>query len=83
MDRQSWLQARRRGRPGNGVEILVHQDITSYAAGLRNQVLKVIGTGVSFVRSAYSRFGNFGVNQAAIAELQSSSVAYQFEYFSA
>jgi hypothetical protein len=62
-------------------EILVHQDIISYAGGLRAKVLKVIGSGVSVVGSAYSGFGSFGVNQAAIAELQSNSVVYQFEYF--
>jgi hypothetical protein len=62
-------------------ELLVHEDIISYAGGLRAKVLKVIDTGVSVVSSAYSVFGSFGVNQAAIAELQSNSVAYQFEYF--
>jgi len=62
-------------------EILIHQDIVSYAEGLRQKVLAVTSEGVLVVSSAYKEFGNFAVNQGALAELQGNSLAYNFEYF--
>ena len=62
-------------------ELLMHQDITSYATGLRKKVLDVIGAGASVVNEAYRDFKDFAPNQAALAELQSNSVAYEFESF--
>jgi hypothetical protein len=62
-------------------ETLIHQDIESYCRGLRAKVLKVIDAGVSVLLEMYIRFADFGLNQAAMAELQSNSLAYDFEYF--
>jgi len=62
-------------------EILIHQDIIAYVKGLRQKVLTVISEGVLVVSSAYKDFANFGVNQGALAELQSNSLMYDFEYF--
>ena len=62
-------------------ETLIHQDIESYARGLRGKVLKVVGAGVSVLSEMYVRFADFGLNQAAMAELQANSRSYSFEYF--
>jgi len=60
---------------------LMHQDIISFAQGLRSKVREVIGAGVLVLTEAYLRFADFEPNQAALAQLQSSSKSYGFEYF--
>jgi hypothetical protein len=62
-------------------ELLIHQDIVTYAEGLRQKVLAVVSEGVLVVSSAYKDFANFGVNQGALAELQGNTVTYDFEHF--
>jgi hypothetical protein len=60
---------------------LVHQDIVTYAQGLRAKVLDVVQAGVSVLIETYEQFKGFAVNQAALAELQGSSETYDFERF--
>ena len=62
---------------------LVHEDILSYASGLRSKVTGVISVALQVLDSAYQRFGDFPVNAAAFAELEGSAEAYAFEHFGA
>ena len=62
-------------------ESLMHQDMISFAQGLRSKVRKVIGAGVAVLTRAYLDFADFEPNQAALAELQGNSKTYGFEYF--
>jgi hypothetical protein len=62
-------------------ETLIHQDIESYCSGLRAKVLKVVDAGVSVLSEMYIHFSYFGLNQAAMAELQANSLSYKFEHF--
>jgi hypothetical protein len=62
-------------------ETLIHQDIGSYCSGLRVKVMKVVGAGVSVLSEMYIRFSDFGLNQAAMSELQANSLSYRFEHF--
>lgn len=61
---------------------LVHQDIVSYASGLRRKVTKVISVVLEILDSAYMQFRDFPLNAAALAELQGSAEGYAFEHFS-
>ena len=67
--------------PKHFTETLVHQDIVTYAQGLRARVRKVIHAGIEVLLKTYVLVENFGLNQAALAELQGNSEAYNFEYF--
>lgn len=60
---------------------LVHEDIVSYASGLRGKVTEVIATALEVVDSSYVRFGDFPLNVAALAELEGSAESYAFEHF--
>lgn len=60
---------------------LMHQDIISFAQGLRSKVREVVGAGVSVLTQAYLAFADFEPNQAALAQLQSNSKSYDFEHF--
>lgn len=62
-------------------ETLIHEDVVSYAQGLRRKVSAVVGATVGVIIQAYDEFQGFPLNQAALAELQGSSEAYAFEYF--
>jgi len=62
-------------------ETLMHQDIISFAQGLRSKVRDVIGGGVAVLTRAYLDFADFEPNQAALAQLQANSKSYGFEYF--
>jgi hypothetical protein len=62
-------------------ETLVHQDIVTYAQGHRAKVRKVIHAGIEVLLKTYVLVENFGLNQAALAELQGNSESYNFEYF--
>jgi hypothetical protein len=59
----------------------MHQDIISFAPGLRSRVRDVIGAGVAVLTRAYLAFADFEPNQEALAELNSNSRSYGFEYF--
>jgi len=61
---------------------LMHEDIASYASGLRRKVTAVISAVLEILDSAYVRFSEFPLNTAALAELQGSSESYAFEHFS-
>lgn len=62
-------------------ETLVHQDVITYAQGLRAKVLKVVHAGVSVLVETYEQFRGFSLNQAALVELERSSEMYDFECF--
>ena len=62
---------------------LVHEDILSYASGLRSKVTGVISATLQVLDSAYQRVGDFPVDAAALAELEGSAEAYAFEHFGA
>jgi hypothetical protein len=62
-------------------DALVHQDIVTYAHGLRAKVRRVIHAGIDVLLKTYVIVENFGLNQAALAELHGNSEAYKFEYF--
>ncbi len=62
-------------------EALVHQDVITYAQGLRAKVLEVVHAGVSVLIETYEQFKGFSLNQGALEELQRSSKTYDFEYF--
>jgi len=44
-------------------------------------VKEVIRTALVVLEESYTQFKNFATNEAALAELQSNSEAYKFEYF--
>jgi hypothetical protein len=62
-------------------ETLIHQDVLTYAEGLRLKVNDVVRAGISVLASTYIHVQDFEPNQNALAELQGSSEAYAFEYF--
>jgi hypothetical protein len=62
-------------------ESLIHEDIESYASGVRAKVQDVIRAGLASLSDTYSQFRDFRTNRAALAELEASSESYQFEYF--
>ncbi len=62
-------------------ETLVHQDVITYAQGLRAKVLEVVHAGVSVLVETYEQFKGFSLNQAALVELERSSERYDFECF--
>jgi hypothetical protein len=59
-------------------DTLVHQDIVSYAPGLRAKVRNVIQAGVSVLSETYRLAENLAPNKAALSELQVNSEAYNF-----
>lgn len=61
---------------------LVHQDIVSYASGLRHKVTALIAAALEVLDSAYLAFENFPLNTAALAELDGSAETHAFERFS-
>jgi len=60
---------------------LVHEDIVSYASGLRAKLTDVIAAALEVLDSAYVQFRDFPPNAAALAELEGSSAGYAFEHF--
>ena len=62
-------------------QTLIHQDIVSYAEGLLAKVKDVVEAVTVVVNEAFGQFKDFPVNQSALAELEGSSEAYEFEYF--
>ncbi len=60
---------------------LVHEDIVSYASGLRRKVTEVIAAALELLDAAYVQFADFNLNTAALAELEGSTESYAFEYF--
>ena len=62
---------------------LVHDDILSYASGLRGKVTGVVSAATQVLDNAYRTFETFPVNAAALAELEGSAEAYAFEHFGA
>lgn len=60
---------------------LVHEDIVTYASGLRRKVTEVVSVVLEILDSAYAQFRDFPLNTAALAELQGSAEIYAFEHF--
>lgn len=60
---------------------LMHEDIVSYASGLRRKATDVISAVLEQLDSAYVAFREFPLNAAALAELQGSAESYAFEHF--
>jgi hypothetical protein len=60
---------------------LMHEDIVSYASGLRRKATEVISAVLEVLDSAYLQFRGFPLNTAALAELQGSAESYAFEHF--
>lgn len=63
------------------LETLMHQDVVTYAIGLRAKVLQLVQAGVSELAETYRQFQNFPLNTTALAELQGNSESYRFERF--
>jgi hypothetical protein len=61
--------------------LLIGQDILSFTDGLHKKVMEVIQAAISEVLSMYRAFENFETNQAAIRELDRSTVTFRFENF--
>ena len=62
-------------------ETLMHQDMETYAIGLRAKVREVIRAGIYVLTETYVHVQDFDPNQTALAELQGNSEAYAFEHF--
>jgi hypothetical protein len=62
-------------------DLLIHQDILSFAHGLHKKVIAVVRTAISEVLSMYRAFENFDTNAAAIVELNENSVTFKFDGF--
>jgi len=62
-------------------ETLIHQDVITYAQGLRRKVYEVADVGIGALSNTWEVVRDFEQNQAALAELQGSSESYRFEYF--
>lgn len=60
---------------------LMHEDIVSYASGLRLKVTEVVSAVLEILDSAFVQFRDFPLNAAAVAELQGSAESYAFEHF--
>ena len=61
-------------------DLLINQDMMSFAVGLHKKVVKVVEAAVREVLNMYQDFANFDTNKAAIAELDGYP-AYKFENF--
>ena len=59
----------------------MHQDVVSYASGLRTKVTAVVQAGVKELAKTYNQFQDFPLNTTALAELQGNSENYSFERF--
>src|SRR5439155_14999777 len=62
-------------------ETLIHQDVLTYAQGLRMKARDVVRAGINALANTYIHVQDFEVNQNALAELQGNSEAYAFEHF--
>ena len=60
---------------------LIHEDYISFAEGLNAEVRRVVGAASGILHAAFTMFGGFVLNEAALAELKNNSRAYSFEYF--
>ncbi len=62
-------------------ETLINQDLLTFTRCLHGKVKGVVSAGASVANRMYAAFESFAVNQAALAELERNSEAYEFEYF--
>lgn len=62
-------------------DLLMHQDILTFAGGLRAKVMDVAEAALSEILDMYRAFRTFDTNRDALAELERNSVTYKFEHF--
>ncbi|PYT64082.1 MAG: hypothetical protein DMG35_01605 [Acidobacteria bacterium] len=62
-------------------ETLINQDILTFTRCLHGKVKEIVSVCARVANTMYAAFENFAVNQTALAELERSSEAYEFEYF--
>jgi hypothetical protein len=62
-------------------EILMHQDMISFAKRLRLRVLSIVDETCKILAAAYVQFKSLPVNESALRELNLSSESYSFEFF--
>jgi hypothetical protein len=62
-------------------ETLIHQDIETYALGLRSKVRDVVQAGITVLAGSYEKMQDFAPNATALAELEGNSESYAFERF--
>ena len=62
-------------------EGFIHQDIISFAAGLRTKVTQLVNAGVSVLNEAFEQLKNIPLNQAALDQLEKNSEKHAFEHF--
>lgn len=60
---------------------LMHEDIASYASGVRGKATEVISAVLEVLDFAYLHFRSFPANTAALAELQGSAEGFDFKHF--
>jgi hypothetical protein len=60
---------------------LIHEDYISFAEGLNAKVRRVGGAASGILHAAFTMFGGFDLNQAALVQLKNNSREYSFEYF--
>lgn len=60
---------------------LIHEDYISFAEGLNAKVRRVVGVASGILHAAFTMFGGFDLNQAALVQLKTNSRAYSFEHF--
>jgi hypothetical protein len=60
---------------------LVHEDIVTYAFGLRDKVKALVDVALDELTGAYAIFRDFPLNVAALAELEGSVESYAFQHF--
>lgn len=63
-------------------ELLMHEDVISFAKGLRNKVSRVIEGVCEVLKTAYPQFQNLPLNEEALKQLTQSSESFDFEFFS-
>jgi hypothetical protein len=67
--------------PSFFTDLLINQDIVSFAGCLHRKVIGVLRAGLSEILRMYRAFETFSTNQAAIMELDRNSVVFKFENF--
>ena len=62
-------------------EILMHEDMISFARGLCLRVSSIVDETCRVLADAYPQFKDLPLNETALLELDSSSESYSFEFF--
>jgi hypothetical protein len=62
-------------------DLLINQDILSFADSLHQKVIEVVRAAISEILNMYRAFEHFDTNGAAIAELDRNSITFKFKNF--